>query len=333
MKDIDRLNKTMKAAVIEQAGPPEVLRLQERPVPKPRPGWVLIRVKAFGLNRSELFTRQGLSPSVAFPRILGIEAVGIVEEAPDGAFVPGQRVATAMGGMGRQFDGSYAEYTCVPVTQVQAVETSLDWATFGALPEMIQTAWGALHSALQIKSGQTLLIRGGTTSVGLAAAALAKKHGVTVAATTRQPERAAALRENGADHVFIDDGAIASELRRTLPDGADHVLELVGTTTLLDSLQAASHHGVVCMTGMVGNQWELERFSPMGAIPSTVKLTSYSGGAEDFMATPLQDIVRDVESGAMKIKRDRVFTLDQIAEAHRYMEENRAQGKIVVVTS
>jgi NADPH:quinone reductase-like Zn-dependent oxidoreductase len=128
----------MKAAVIREPGAPEVLVIEELPVPQPATGWILIRVKAFGLNRSELFTRQGHSPGVKFPRVLGIEAVGTVEEAPGGEFKPGQSVATAMGGMGREFDGSYAEYTCVRAGQVQAIDTTLDWQTFGALPEMIQ---------------------------------------------------------------------------------------------------------------------------------------------------------------------------------------------------
>ncbi len=131
---------TMKAAVIHAPGTPEVLTIEELPVPQPAPGWVLIRVKAFGLNRSELFTRQGHSPGVKFPRVLGIEAVGAVEEAPGGEFEPGQTVATAMGGMGREFDGGYAQYTCVPAGQVQAINTTLNWQTIGALPEMIQTA-------------------------------------------------------------------------------------------------------------------------------------------------------------------------------------------------
>src|SRR5262249_8918163 len=101
---------TMKAAVIYEPGGPEVLKIESRPVPVPQPREVLIRVKAFGLNRSELFTRQGLSPGVIFPRILGIEAVGLVEEAPGAEFSKGDIVATAMGGMGRDLDGGYAEY-------------------------------------------------------------------------------------------------------------------------------------------------------------------------------------------------------------------------------
>ena len=322
----------MRAAVIEVTGGPEVLKLQERPVPKPESGAVLIRVKAFGINRSELFTRQGHSPSVRFPRILGIEAVGQVVEAPGGEFPEGQTVATAMGGMGRQFDGSYAEYTCVPASQVQALETKLDWTTLAALPEMLQTAWGSLHTALQLERGQSILIRGGTTSVGLAAAVLAKRHGATVAVTTRRPEREAMLRENGADQVFVDNGELANSIRRVFDGGVDRVLELVGTTTLLDSLSAAARHGVVCMTGMVGNKWDFDRFAPMEAIPTTVKLTTYAGEASDFMKTPLQDFVQEIEDGRTVVRVGKAFRLDEIVEAHRCMEENRAQGKIVVLT-
>ena len=326
------MKTTMKAVVIERPGPPGVLTLQERPVPKPETGWVLVKVKAFGINRSELFTRQGHSPSVRFPRILGIEAVGQVVEAPGREFPAGQTVATAMGGMGRQFDGSYAEYTCVPASQVQALETKVDWSTLAALPEMLQTAWGSLHTALQLERGQSILIRGGTTSVGLAAAVLARRHGAAVAVTTRRPEREAMLRKNGADHVFIDNGELANSVRRVFDGGVDRVLELVGTTTLLDSLHAAARHGVVCMTGMVGNKWDFDRFAPMEAIPTTVKLTTYAGEASDFMKTPLQDFVQEIEDGRTVIRIGKVFRLAEIVEAHRCMEENRAQGKIVVLT-
>ncbi|WP_419728956.1 zinc-binding alcohol dehydrogenase family protein [Lichenicola sp.] len=323
---------TMKAAVIHAPGGPEVLKLEERPVPRPSAGEVLIRIEAFGLNRSELFTRQGLSPDVMFPRILGIEAVGVVEEAPGGEFAKGDVVATVMGGMGRSFDGGYAQYTVVPARQVQAFRTELPWETLGALPEMLQTAWGSLFRSLQLKPGDRLLIRGGTTSVGMAAAAIAKRHGAEVGATTRRADREQLLRDCGADRVFVDDGAIADRVRHEWNGGADKVLELVGTSSLRDSLRCTREPALVCMTGMVGNKWSIDDFSPMEWIPTAVGLTCYDGGVGDFMAMPMQQLVDDVAAGALHVQVGRVFKLDEIVEAHQAMEDNTAGGKIVVRT-
>jgi NADPH:quinone reductase-like Zn-dependent oxidoreductase len=322
----------MRAVVLDGPGPPEALAIRDLPVPEPAAGWVLIRVRAFGLNRSELHTRLGLAEGVTFPRVPGIEAAGVVERCPGGEFVPGQQVAALMGGMGRAFDGGYAEYTCVPADQVVPFRSGLDWAVLGAVPEMLQTAYGSLEVGLDAQPGQSLLVRGGTSSVGMATAVLARQRGMTVLATTRNPGKSAALAGAGADHVLIDDGQVAAQVRRLFPDGADAALELVGTPTLPDTLRSVRVHGVVCFTGMLSNQWTVRDFYPIEYLPRGVRLTAYGGEAADLPPKLLQGFLDGVAAGTAVVPIGRVYRLDQIVQAHADMEANRVSGKLVVLT-
>ena len=321
----------MKAAVLERPGGPENFKIEERPLPKAEPGQVLVKVKAFGLNRSELMTRKGLSPGVKFPRVLGIECVGEVEHDPTGEFKPGQKVAAFMGEMGRAFDGSYAEYTVLPKSILYPFESHLAWEQLGAIPEMFQTTYGSLHLALKIQKNETLLIRGGTSSIGMLATQLAKISGLRVIATTRNPEKEGLLLQNGADHVLIDDGNLSIKLKQAFPDGVNKVLELVGTWTLKDSLACAAPGGTVCMTGMLSEQWSIPDFTPMGYIPATVNLTVYDSGQIRIDQPSFQQFIRDVEAGLVKLSIGRIFHLDEIVAAHQLMDSNAAGGKIVVI--
>ncbi len=326
------MTTTMRAVVLDAPGPADNLQVRDVPIPVAEPGWVLIRIKAFGLNRSELFTRMGFSgDDVTFPRVLGIEATGVVASAPGGEFAVGEQVVAMIGGMGRLFDGGYAEYSCVPAANVIAFSSDLPWSVLGAVPEMIQTAYGSLTVGVDAQPGESLLIRGGTSSVGMAAAVLAKQMGMTVFSTTRSPAKADALRAIGVDHVLVDDGDIASQVRRILPEGVHGAIELVGTPTLPDTLRATRVHGTVCFTGMLSNEWTVKDFYPIGYLPSGVRLTAYSGEAADLPAFVLQEFLDDVVAGRATVPIDRVFTLDQIAEAHALMETGAAAGKLVVV--
>jgi NADPH2:quinone reductase len=324
------MTATMRAVVLDAPGPADALTIRDLPILRPKPGEVLIRVEAFGLNRSELHTRLGLADGVTFPRVLGIEATGIVAEAPGGEFEAGTQVVTMMGGMGRTFDGGYAEYTCVPAGQVIPFKSGLDWSVLGAVPEMLQTSYGSLTIGLDARPGQSLLIRGGTSSIGMATAVLAKQRGMTVFSTTRTAAKTSALTGIGVDHVLIDDGEVAAQVRAILPDGVDTALELVGTPTLPDTLRAAKVRGVVCFTGMLSNEWIVKDFYPIGYLPRGVRLSAYGGDADDLPADVLQGFLDAVAAGDAVVPIDRVYRLDQIAEAHAAMEAGSARGKLVV---
>lgn len=321
----------MRAAVCVRPGGPEVLEIRELPVPAVRDGWSLVRVKGAGLNRSELRTRQGHSPNVTFPRVLGIECVGVLAATTDPALTVGQTVAAVMGEMGREFDGGYAEYTLLPNSLLLPVDTTLPWEVLAALPESYLTAYGSLE-ALGIGAGR-LLIRGGTSSVGMAAASIAAGYGVETAATTRRADKADTLAAAGADHVLLDEGgSLASRVHAIWPEGPDYVLDLVGTSTVVDSLRLVRRGGTVCVSGSLSG-WLLPDFEPIAMIPSGTRLTAFhsdtmKGGGG---AAALRRVVHEVEAGVYRPNVDRVFGLDDIVAAHQYMEDDRATGKVVVV--
>jgi len=323
---------TMRAIVLDAPGPAEALTMREVPRPEPRPGWVLLRVEAFGLNRSELHTRLGLAgPDVTFPRVLGIEAAGVIEAAPGTDLPLGSKAVAMMGGMGRAFDGGYAEYTLVPASCVIPVDTDLDWARLGALPEVLQTAWGSLVVGVDLPRGGSLLIRGGTSSVGLMAALLARRAGATVISTTRRPDRADVLRAMGVHHVVVDDGEIAATVRRLVPGGVDGAIELVGAPTLRDTLRACRPGGTTCFTGMLSNQWIVDRFYPIEFIPTGVRLTSHGGDASDLPREVLEDVAAAIHREELTWPVQ-TYAMADIARAHDDMEQNRVTAKQVVLT-
>ena len=320
----------MRAIQLDAPGPPDALHIRDLPLPQPPAGWVRIRIEAFGINRSELHLRQGVATNATFPVVPGIECAGTIDDPAGTSFARGQKVVTMMGGMGRAFNGGYAQFTVVPASQVIPIDTELPWEIVGALPEMLQTAYGSLATSLDLRANQTLLIRGGTTSVGLAAAALARRIGAKVIATTRRTERLIEFTARGVDHPLLDDGSIAAAVRELVPEGVDAVLELVGTTTLPDSLRATKIHGTVCFTGMVSDEWIVRDFYPIGYIPNGVRLTAYGGESADLPQHVLQEFLDDIAADRLSLTIGRVFELEEIGAAHTMMETNAVVGKMVV---
>jgi NADPH:quinone reductase-like Zn-dependent oxidoreductase len=328
----------MRAAVAERPDGPDGLVVRDVPRPEPRPGWALVKVEAFGLNRSEYMTLRGWSgDAVAFPRILGIECVGTVAAVADAATVDvGTTVAAVMGGMGRSFDGGYAEYALLPEGQLMTLETRLPWDVLGALPETFLTASGSLEP-LALTADQTLLLRGATSSLGIACLELARAAGVRVVATTRTEGKARRLAERGASAVVIERAGFVERARAELPDaGADGVVDLIGGRAVLDSLALVRRGGTVCNSGMLGGEWVIDDFEPVAMIPSGRKLTSYQSedAADGSVSGPLlREVVGQVELGAVDPGIDRVYSLEEIKDAHHRMAAGEATGKLVVVTS
>jgi NADPH:quinone reductase len=322
----------MRAIVLEKFGGLDSLVFKEIPEPEGEPGYVVIEIKAFGINHAEMHMRRGEWAEAA--PVSGIECVGIVKSCPGGEFPVGAKVAALMGGLGRTINGSYAEYTRAPVSNVALIGSELSWAELAAIPETYATAWTCLFRNLEIQPGQLLVIRGATSSFGQAAVKMAVNAGARVIATTRSRERFAMLEALGAEWCEIE----RPDLSKHIPNAKqiDAVLDLVGNSVVLDSLAMLRRGGRSCLAGWLGGLDPIPDFNPLLQMPSGVYLTffgSFVFGAPGFPLwdVPLQQIAADAAAGRLDVKPVRVFRFEEIREAHRVMEANEAHGKMVVV--
>jgi NADPH:quinone reductase-like Zn-dependent oxidoreductase len=247
-------------------------------------------------------------------------------------------VVAILGGMGRTRNGSYAELVTVPASNVVPVSTSLPWTDLVALPEVYATAWAGLHQNLDLRPGQTVLVRGATSALGQAAVNVAAEEGATVLATTRRPGRTGLLRGIGAAEVLIDDGQLAVQVQE-LGTQVDGVFDLVGNSVLRDSLRIVRARGRVCQLGFLGGLEPVTDFNPIADLPTGVQLSFYGSafvlgtGSFPLAGIPLQQIIAKAEAGRYQAKPVHVFSFDEIVQAHRAMEEGQAAGKMVVAVS
>jgi NADPH2:quinone reductase len=327
----------MKAIVFEEFGGPEKLQIKEVEKPEPKQGFALIKVKAFGLNHAELHMRKG--EWAEYMPISGIEGVGIVEACPGGEIEPGTAVAALMGGLGRSINGSYAEYTNAPVSNVVSfgsTEPPLPWEELAAIPESYATAYTFLFRNLELQKGQTLLIRGASSALGRAALKLAANHGAKITATARSMSRAQELLDTGADRVEEEAPQLPDRLNWDIQSKFDAVLDLVGNSTLLESLTMVRRGGRLCLGGWLGGLDPVKDFNPLLQMSSGVHFSLFASpifGQPEFPVSdvPLADIVRMVVEGKFEVKPSKVFKFEDIQDAHRLMEAGKANGKVVVV--
>lgn len=323
----------MKAIFLSNPGKPSTYVFKDIPIPDSLPGQAVIQVKAFGINHAEVHMRKGEWSEIH--EISGIECVGIVHSCPGNEFAVGTKVAALMGGLGRTIPGSYAEYTRVRVGNVVSIESNLSWEELAAIPESYATAWSALFRNLELRSGQRLLIRGGTSSLGQAAINLAVNVGAKVTATTRKFDRAAVLKELGAEDVILE----GPELSKRLPSKSfDVVLDLVGNSVVMDSLEIPHRGGRVCIAGWLGGLAPIKEFNPLLQMPTGVHLSFFGSphfgmpGIE-LSDVPMQKIAEDVAMGRYRAAPSQVFAFEDITKAHQVMEEGLGAGKLVVKVS
>src|ERR1700744_1524576 len=324
--------ETMRAIVLNGFGGLDSLVYADIPKPLPKDGEVVIKIHAFGLNHAEMHMRRGEWAEAA--EVSGIECVGIVDSCPGGEFPVGAKVAALMGGLGRTINGSYAEYTRVRAANVALIESDLPWSQLAALPETFATAWTCLFRNLKLSAGQTIVIRGSTSSFGQAAAKLAVAAGGHVTANERKPGRFGMLESLGVSRAELESPTLAASIAEAKQ--IDAVLDLVGNSTILDSLDMLRRDGTACLAGWLGGLDPIGDFNPLLRMASGVNWSffgSFVFGSPGFPLSdvPLQDIAAQVAGGRLGAAPERVFSFDEIRAAHRVMEAGEAGGKMVVV--
>ena len=313
----------MKAVLLRGVTEAKDITLTECPIPAVRPGWVLVKIRAFGLNHSEKLLRLSeiRADYIQKPIIPGIECVGKIADPSDSGLAVGQKVVALMGGMGRSFHGSYAEYALLPRRIVFPVESDLPWDALGAVPETYFTAWGSLFECLHLTAKDTLLIRGATCALGYASLQIAKALGCKVIATTHREDKLPLIAQ--ADEAVIDDGKLEGKVC-----SVTKALDLIGPRNLKDTLTAVEKGGVVCQTGLLGGVYALNGFDPIKDIPNGVYLTGF------FSNYPTQQVMDEIFAFLNEKKltpvSGKVFDFENIRDAIAAQDAGRVNGKIVV---
>ena len=323
------MHATMRALQISDITPASEARMSELPLPEVKPGWALVRVRGTGMNHSEWELRHDeiRESYITKPIVPGIEGVGEVIDPSDTSLSAGQKVCMLMGGMGRMWNGSYAEYCLVRADHLFAIPEEacgLPWATLAAIPETFFTAWGSLFECLQLRADDTLMIRGASCGLGYAAIQIARALGCRVIATTHREKYVELLRSFDANEVVLDGGALADTGLK-----ATKVLELIGPKTLPDSLNCLAHGGICCDTGILGGSFTLDGFDPIKGIPNGCYLTGF------FSNYPSQQVMDEIFSyvaaHAIEPFIARTFDFDHLIDALALQDEGGFQGKLVVV--
>ena len=313
----------MKAVVLDKITEGQDIILSDVSIPEVRPGWVLVKVKAFGLNHSEKLLRLNeiRADYIQKPIIPGIECVGEIVDPSNTDLRKGQKIVALMGGMGRSFNGSYAEYALLPRRIVFPINSELSWDSLGAVPETYFTAWGSLFECLHLTVKDTLMIRGATCALGYASLQIAKALGCKVIATTHREDKLPLIAQ--ADEAVIDEGKLTGKVH-----GITKALDLIGPRNLKDTLTAVEKGGIVCQTGLLGGVYALNGFDPIKDIPNGVYLTGF------FSNYPTQQVMDEIFSFLNEKKlipvSGKVFGFDEIREAVIAQDEGKVNGKIIV---